>query len=71
MMHCMTARKIKQFKLRSCQISEGWQDVSDLIRNFHGELGNTAGNSAPVPTEHMPSKPGSGDFTQVSDHGDR
>lgn len=30
MMHRLTARKIKQLKLRSCQISEGWQDVSDL-----------------------------------------
>lgn len=47
----MTARKIKQLKLRSCQISEGWQDVTDLTGNFHRELGNAAGNSAPVSTE--------------------
>lgn len=60
MMHRMTARKIKQFKLRSCQISECWQDMSDLIGNFHRELGNIAGNSAPVSAEHMLSKLGSG-----------
>lgn len=55
MMHCMTARKIKQLKLQSCQIWEAREDASNLTGSIHRRLGSTAGNSAQSPTEQMPS----------------
>lgn len=54
----MTARKIKQFKLRFCQISEARKDMSDPTV-IPQEDGKYSRNSAPIPTEQMPRRLGS------------
>lgn len=58
MMHCMTARKIKQFKLQSCQISEARQDNSDNSE-LPWNTGKDSREFSAIPTKQMPSRLGS------------